>query len=70
MAGNLIGTSNRSAVETCIFVKVGTAIKDLESMMMSDMEVLFYNKYVTIVHSICNECFMDNSVHLSMFEKS
>jgi hypothetical protein len=58
-----------SEVETCIFFKVGTAFKDLESMKMSDMDIMFNNKYVPIVRLIPDDCFVGNSVCLSMLEK-
>jgi hypothetical protein len=69
MAPSLIGLSNRCAVEICIFVKVGTAIKDLKSMKIADMEVLFLNKYVPLVHSIPSDMFLGNSVHKYMIDK-
>ena len=37
MAGALIGLSNRSAVEACIFMEVGTAICDLDMMKVPQM---------------------------------
>ena len=53
----------------CIFVEVGTAIKDLEAMKIPVMEELFYNKYVRIVHSIPGEHFACIKLHSSMLEK-
>ena len=38
MAGALIGLSNPSAVEACIFIEVGTAIRDLDTMKVPQME--------------------------------
>jgi hypothetical protein len=69
LAPSLISLFNCSAVETCIFVEVGTAIKDLEFMKIADMEVLFFNKCVALVRSIPNDLFLDDSVHVSMLEK-
>jgi hypothetical protein len=45
MGGKQIDTYNRVAVEACIFVEVGTVIKDLEAMKIPVMEELFYTKY-------------------------
>ena len=45
MGGKQIDTYNRVVVEACIFVEVGTVIKDLETMKIPVMEELFYNKY-------------------------
>ncbi len=61
---------NRIAVEACIFVEVGTAIKDLEAMKMKIpvMEELFYNKYMRIVRSIPDERFARINLCLSMLE--
>jgi hypothetical protein len=52
MGGKQIDTYNRVAVEACIFVEVGTAIKDLEAMKIPVMEELFFTKYLRIVRSI------------------
>jgi hypothetical protein len=52
MGGKQIDTYNRVAVEACIFVEVGTLIKDLEVMKIPVMKELFYNKYMRIVRSI------------------
>ena len=41
MAGALIGLYNRSAVEACIFMEVGTAIRDLDTMKVPQMEDMF-----------------------------
>ena len=69
MEGKQIDTYNRVAVEVCIFVEVGTPIKDLEAMKIPVMEELFYNKYVRIVHSIPGEHFACIKLHSSMLEK-
>ena len=41
MGGKQSGTYNRIVVEACVFVKVGTAIKDLETMKIPVMEEFF-----------------------------
>ena len=68
MGGKQIDTYNRIAVEACIFVEVGTAIKDLEAMKIPVMEELFYNKYVRIVRSIPDERFARIELCSSMLE--
>jgi hypothetical protein len=69
MGGKQIDTSNRVAVEVCIFVEVGTNIKDLEAMKIPVMEELFYNKYLHIVRSIPDERFARIELRSSMLEK-
>ena len=69
MAGALIGLSNRSAVEACIFMEVGTAIRDLDTMKVPQMEELFYSKYMAVVRSIPADRFIDESVQNSMLER-
>ena len=69
MAGSLIGLSNRSAVEACIFMEVGTAIRDLDTMKVPQMEELFYSKYMAVVRSIPADQFIDESVRNSMLER-
>ena len=55
-------------MEACIFVEVGTVIKDLEAMKIPVMEELFYNKYVRIVRSIPDERFARIELCSSMLE--
>ncbi len=69
MTGALIGLSNRSAVEACIFMEVGTAISDLDTMKVPQMEELFFRKYMAVVGSIPNNLFIDESVRLNMLER-
>jgi hypothetical protein len=69
MAGALIGLSNRSAVEACIFMEVGTAIRDLDTMKVPQMEELFFSKYMAVVRSIPDDRFIDESVRNSMLER-
>ncbi len=54
MAGALIGLSNGSAVEACIFMEVGTAIHDLDTMKVPQMEGMIFSKYMAVVRSIPN----------------
>jgi hypothetical protein len=68
MGGKQIDTYNRVAVEVCIFVEVGTLIKDLEAMKIPVMEELFYNKYLRIVRSIPDERFARIELRSSMLE--
>jgi len=69
MEGKQIDTCNRVAVEVCIFIEVGTLIKDLEAMKLSVMEELFYNKYLRIMCSIPDEHFSRIELRSSMLEK-
>jgi hypothetical protein len=68
MGGKQIDTYNRIAVEACIFVEVGTAIKDLEAMKIPVMEELFFTKYLRIVRSIPDERFARIELRSSMLE--
>jgi hypothetical protein len=68
MGGKQIDTYNRFAVECCIFVKVGTEIKDLEAMKIPVMEELFYSKYLRIVRSIPDEHFAHIELRSTMLE--
>jgi hypothetical protein len=68
MGGKQIDTYNRVAVEACIFVEVGTVIKDLEAMKIPVMEDLFYTKYLRIVRSIPDERFACIELRSSMLE--
>jgi hypothetical protein len=68
MGGKQIDTYNRVAVEACIFVEVGTFIKDLEAMKIPVMEELFFTKYLRIVRSIPDERFARIELRSSMLE--
>jgi hypothetical protein len=68
MAGNLSGLSNGSAVEACIFMEVGTAIRDLDTMKVPQMEEMFFSKYMAVVYSIPDDRFIDESVQNSILE--
>ncbi len=69
MGGIQIDNYNRITVQACIFVEVGTAIKDLEAMKIPVMEELFYNKYVRIMRLIPDERFARIELCSSMLEK-
>ena len=69
MAGPLIGSLTHSMVEACIFVEVGTAIRDLDTMKVPQMKELFYNKCMSVVCSIPDDQFIDKSVQLNMLER-
>ncbi len=69
MAEALIGLSNRSAVEACIFMEVGTAIRDLDTMKVPQMEDLFFSKYMAVVCSIPANRFIDKSVRSIILER-
>jgi hypothetical protein len=69
MAGSLIRLSNRSAVEACIFMEVGTAIRDLDTMKVPQMEDMFSSKYTAVVRPIPANQFIDESVQNSMLER-
>ncbi len=68
IGGKQIDTYNRIAVEACIFVEVGTVIKDLEAMKIPVMEELFYDKYMHIMRSIPDERFAHIELRSSMLE--
>ncbi len=69
MAGALIGLSNRSALEACIFMEVGTAIRDLDMMKVPRMEDMFFSKYMAVVRSILADRFIVESVQSSILER-
>jgi hypothetical protein len=69
MGGKQIDHCNRIAVEACIFIEVGTDIKDLEAMKIPVMEELIYNKYMRIVRSIHDERFARIELRSTMLEK-
>ena len=69
MVGALIGLSNRSAVEAYIFMEVGTAIRDLYTMKVPQMEEMLFSKYTAVMRSIPNDQFIDESVKNIMLER-
>ncbi len=69
MAEALIGLSNHSAAEACIFMEVGTAICDLDTMKVYQMEEMFFSKYAAVLRSIPNNQFINESVQNIMLER-
>jgi hypothetical protein len=69
MAEALIGLSNGSAVEACIFMEVGTAIRDLDTMKVPQMKETFFSKYMAVVRSIPDNRFIGKSVQNSILER-
>jgi hypothetical protein len=69
MAGALIGLSNRSAVEACIFMEVRAAIHDLDTMKVPQMEEMFFRKFTAVMRSIPNDQFIYEKVQNIMLER-
>ena len=69
MVSALIALSNCSAVEEYVFMEVGTVIRDSDIMKVPQIEELFSNKYMAVIHSIPDNRFIDESVRLNMLEQ-
>ncbi len=51
------------------FHGVGTAIRDLDTMKVPQMEDMFFSKYMAVMQSIPANRFIDESVRNSMLER-
>jgi hypothetical protein len=61
MEGNKINESNRAAVELCILVEAGAAVRGLDPMKKEKKERIYYAKYMRIIDEI-DDCMFSNSL--------
>lgn len=66
MDGNKISEANRAAVEVCISVEAGAAVRSMDPMKKEKKESAFYNKYMCILDEIEDDRFDDESVRHGM----
>ncbi len=50
-------------------MEVGTAIRDLDTMKVPQMEEMFFSKYMAVLRSIPDDRFIDKSVQNSILER-
>ena len=62
MEGKKISEANRAAVEVCISVEAGAAVRSMDPMKKEKKENAFYNKYMGILDEIEDDQFADDSV--------
>jgi len=66
MEGNKISEANRAAVEVCISVEAGAAVRSMDPMKKEKKENAFYNKYMGILDEIEDDQFANDSVRDAM----
>ena len=66
MDGNKISEANRAAVEVCISVEAGAAVRSMDLMKKEKKEQAFFNKYMGIIDEIEDDRFEDESVREAM----
>jgi len=66
MEGEKISEANRAAVEVCISVEAGAAVRSMDPMKKEKKENAFYNKYMGILEEIEDDQFADDSVRDAM----
>ena len=62
MEGKKISDANRAAVEVCISVEAGAAVRSMDPMKKEQKEKAFFNKYMGILDEIEDDRFEDESV--------
>jgi hypothetical protein len=62
MDGNKISEANRAAVEVCISVEAGAAVRSMDPMKKEKKEKAFFNKYMGILDKIEGFQFNNESV--------
>jgi len=62
MDGNKISKANRAAVEVCISVEAGAAVRSMDPMKKEKKEKAFFNKYMGILDEIKDDQFEDDFV--------
>ena len=66
MDGSKITEANRAAVEVCISIEAGAAVRSMDPMKKEKKENAFYNKYMAILNEIEDDQFHDESVREAM----
>ena len=66
MDGNKISEATRAAVEVCISVEAGAAVRSMDAMRKEKKETAFFNKYMGILEEIEDDQFEDESVRHAM----
>jgi hypothetical protein len=62
MDGNKISEANHAAVEVCISIEAGAAVRSMDPMKKEKKENAFYNKYMGRLKEIEDNQFVDDSV--------
>ena len=66
MDGNKISEANRAAVEVCISVEAGAAVRSMDPMKKEKKEQAFFNKYMGIIDEIEDDRFVDECIREAM----
>ena len=66
MDGNKISEATRAAVEVCISVEAGAAVRSMDPMKKEKKETAFYNKYMGCLEEIEDCQFADESIRGEM----
>jgi hypothetical protein len=69
MNGNKISEANRAAVEVCISVEAGAAVRSMDPMKKEKKEKAFFNKYMGILDEIEDDQFDNESVCEAMHRR-
>ncbi len=70
LEGNRISKANRVAVELCIFIEAGAAVRGMNPMKKGKKEQAYFNKYTGILDEIEDNQFVDESVCDAMRRKN
>jgi len=62
MDGNKISKANRAAVEVCILVEAGAAVRSMDPMKKEKKEKAFFKKYMGILDKIEDDQFENDSI--------
>lgn len=66
LEGNKISEATRAAVELCIFVEAGTAVRDMDRMKKEKKESVYFQKYMSILDEIEDDLFVGEGVRDNM----
>jgi hypothetical protein len=62
MDGNKVSGANRAAVEVCILVETGAAVRSMDPMKKEKKEKAFFNKYMGILDKIEDDQLKNDSI--------
>jgi hypothetical protein len=66
LEGNKISKANRLAVELCIFVEAGAAVRGMDAMYKQKKEAVFFSKYMEVLDEIEDDQFVSEDIRDAM----
>jgi hypothetical protein len=69
LEGNRISKANRTAVELCIFIEAGAAVRGMDAMYKQKKEAAFFSKYMEVLDEIKEDQFVCEDIRNAMHHR-